>query len=165
MHRIDPHHKIMDVQTLAQLRADWKASGMRVVFTNGVFDLLHPGHIQYLSEAKALGNTLIVAVNTDPSARSLGKGMGRPINDQEHRASVVAALQSVDAVVFFNEPTPEALVASILPDVLVKGGDYRPEEVAGGPVVRAHGGEVRVLDFIDGFSTTAIEQKIKNQNP
>lgn len=159
---VDPFHTIYTPEKLAAKRAQWKSEYMKVVFTNGVFDLIHPGHVQYLSEAKALGDVLIVAVNSDASARGLGKGAGRPINHEGHRASVLAALKGVDAVVLFNEPTPEEIIRLLIPDVLVKGGDYRPETVVGSDIVKSHGGEVRVLSFLEGYSTTAIEQKIKS---
>ena len=132
----------------------------RVIMTNGCFDLLHPGHVTYLAEARRLGDRLIVAVNSDESVRQL-KGEERPINPLESRMTMLAALESVDWVVPFSEETPERLYCNILPDVIVKGGDYRLEEVAGGLCVLENGGKVEILQFIDGHSTTSIVNKIK----
>ncbi len=129
--------------------------GERIVMTNGCFDILHAGHVGYLEQAKALGDRLIVAVNDDASVRCL-KGASRPINGLDERMTVLAALRSVDWVVPFSEQTPERLICRVLPDVLVKGGDYQPHEIAGGGCVTAHGGEVVVLEFKDGCSTTKI---------
>ncbi|XOV81247.1 MAG: bifunctional D-glycero-beta-D-manno-heptose-7-phosphate kinase/D-glycero-beta-D-manno-heptose 1-phosphate adenylyltransferase HldE [Aestuariibacter sp.] len=136
-----------------------KARGEKVVMTNGCFDILHAGHVSYLSNARKLGDRLIVAVNSDASVKTL-KGEGRPINHLERRMAVLAALASVDWVVDFDEDTPERLISEILPDILVKGGDYKPEEIAGGSQVIANGGEVKVLNFEDGVSTTGIIAKI-----
>jgi len=132
-----------------------QARGERVVMTNGCFDILHAGHVAYLEQARALGDRLIVAVNDDASVARL-KGPRRPINPLERRMQVLAGLQAVDWVVPFGEDTPAALIGEVLPDVLVKGGDYRPDEIAGGEAVIANGGEVRVLGFEDGVSTTAM---------
>ena len=136
------------------------ARGEKVIMTNGCFDLLHPGHISYLAEARRLGDRLIVAVNSDESVRQL-KGESRPVNNLESRMMLLAALESVDWVVPFSEETPERLYCNVLPDVIVKGGDYQPEEVAGGPCVIANGGCVEILKFVDGHSTTSIVEKIK----
>lgn len=138
-----------------------KARGEKVIMTNGCFDLLHIGHITYLQQAKKLGDRLCVAVNSDESVKLL-KGNSRPINDLNARMAVLAALECVDWVVSFNEETPERLYASLLPDVLVKGGDYQPEEVAGGSAVVANGGEVKILDFVEGQSTSKIIEKARN---
>jgi len=135
------------------------AKGQKIVFTNGCFDLLHAGHVCYLEEAANLGDRLIVAVNEDESVRKL-KGEDRPVNTVEARMSVLAALRCVDWVVSFSEDTPADLIAEILPDVLVKGGDYTPTEIAGYQVVTENGGEVRVLTFHDGYSTTDIIGRI-----
>lgn len=132
-----------------------KAKGKRIVMTNGCFDILHVGHVSYLAEARALGDCLIVAVNDDESVRRL-KGLERPINGLIPRMIVLEALGCVDWVVSFSEDTPERLICRLLPDILVKGGDYLPEEIAGGGCVRGHGGEVVVLSFVDGCSTTAL---------
>ncbi len=134
--------------------------GEKVIMTNGCFDLLHTGHVSYLAEARKLGDRLVVAVNSDASVRQL-KGEARPINGLEARMTLLAALESVDWVVPFTEQTPERLYCKVLPDVIVKGGDYRPEEVAGGPCVMENGGSVEILQFVDGHSTTSIVEKIK----
>jgi len=132
-----------------------------LVFTNGVFDLMHAGHAGYLATARALGDVLIVGVNTDASTRRLGKGPGRPVNPEADRALVVAALESVDAVCLFDEDTPASLLAGLLPDVLVKGGDYDLESIVGREVVEAAGGRVEVIPFVEGYSTTDLIQRIR----
>jgi len=132
-----------------------------VVFTNGVFDLLHPGHIDVLRGARAEGAHLIVGVNSDASVRRLNKGPERPVRSEADRAYVLAALACVDCVVVFDEDTPAELVAALQPDVLVKGGDYRPEEVAGGETVRARGGRVVIIPLTAGHSTTATIAKLR----
>ena len=138
-----------------------QARGERIVMTNGCFDILHSGHIAYLEEAKALGDRLIVAVNDDDSVTRL-KGAGRPINALEDRMAVLAGLAAVNWVVPFSEDTPKALICSVLPDLLVKGGDYQPEQIEGADCVRANGGEVKVLSFRSGRSTSSIIAAIKN---
>lgn len=152
--------KIMDLETLRARAQDWKAQGKRLVFTNGCFDLLHFGHIHYLASARDLGDILIVALNSGPSIRRL-KGPTRPINDEKTRAMNMASLFFVDAVIFFEDDTPLALIESVLPDILVKGGDWKPEQIVGASAVLENGGQVLSLPFQEGFSTTAIEQKIK----
>ena len=137
-----------------------REQGERIVMTNGCFDLLHPGHIDYLEKARALGDRLIVAVNDDESVRRL-KGSQRPLNPLATRMRMLAALSCVDWVVSFSEDTPERLYSRVLPDVLVKGGDYRPEDIAGARQVVAAGGEVRVLDFLQGHSTTGLIERIR----
>lgn len=140
-----------------------KMRGDKIVMTNGCFDILHAGHVSYLESAASLGDRLIVAVNSDESVKGL-KGSGRPINNLERRMSVLSALASVDWVVPFGEDTPERLISEILPDLLVKGGDYKQEDIAGGKQVIANGGEVQVLNFEDGISTTnIIKEIVKNQ--
>jgi D-beta-D-heptose 7-phosphate kinase/D-beta-D-heptose 1-phosphate adenosyltransferase len=136
--------------------------GEKVVMTNGCFDILHAGHVSYLNTAREQGQRLIVAVNSDQSVRDL-KGEGRPVNPVERRMTVLAGLGAVDWVVEFNEDTPQRLISEILPDLLVKGGDYKPEEIAGGAEVIANGGEVRVLQFEEGCSTTEIIKTIRNE--
>ena len=136
-----------------------KARGERIVMTNGCFDILHSGHVAYLEEAAQLGDRLIVAVNTDASVTKL-KGPGRPVNNVSRRMAVLAGLSAVDWVVPFEEDTPQRVIARLLPDVLVKGGDYKIEEIAGGTEVQANGGEVKVLTFEDGVSTTGIIERI-----
>lgn len=132
-----------------------------VVFTNGVFDLLHPGHVDVLLGARAEGAHLIVGVNSDASVRRLNKGPERPVRTEDDRAYVLAALECVDCVVIFDEDTPAELVAALHPDVLVKGGDYRPEDVAGGDTVRARGGRVVIIPLTAGHSTTATIAKLR----
>ena len=137
-----------------------KALGETIVMTNGCFDILHAGHVQYLQQAKALGQRLIVAVNSDDSVRQL-KGEGRPVNPCDRRMSVLAALGAVDWVVEFDQVTPQQLIADILPDILVKGGDYKVEQIAGGKEVLDNGGEVKILSFVDGISTSKIIESIE----
>lgn len=132
-----------------------------VVFTNGVFDLLHRGHVTYLAEARALGASLVLGLNSDRSARGLGKGPDRPLNGEADRACVLAALESVDLVVLFDEPTPVALLQRVRPDVYVKGGDYDIEALEETRLVRSWGGEARALPFVGGYSTTALVRRIR----
>lgn len=134
-----------------------------LVFTNGCFELLHVGHVRYLEQARGLGDALVVGVNTDASARRLAKGVGRPVVGEDERALVVAALESVDAVCLFDEDTPSALIAQLLPDVLVKGGDYRIEDVAGKEVVEAAGGRVEVIPLVEGRSTSGLIDRIREE--
>lgn len=150
---------VLGVEQLSVAIGDARLHGERIVFTNGCFDILHAGHVGYLEQARQLGDRLVVAVNSDASVRRL-KGEGRPINPVERRMAVLAGLESVDWVVSFEEDTPEALLERLRPDILVKGGDYRKEQVVGWQIVESYGGEVRSLDFLDNCSTTAIVQKI-----
>lgn len=150
---------ITEPELLAEV-ARLRSAGKRVVMTNGCFDLLHRGHVQYLQRARQLGDRLIVAVNTDRSVRAL-KGAGRPLNPLAARMEVLAALNCVDYVVAFDEDTPERLISLVLPDVLVKGGDYRVEDIAGHARVQRHGGQVTVLPYLEGCSTTALIDKIR----
>jgi rfaE bifunctional protein nucleotidyltransferase chain/domain len=149
------------MEDVERLSAEARAAGRKVVFTNGCFDILHRGHVEYLAEARALGDLLVVGLNTDDSVTRL-KGPGRPVNCLEDRAAVLAALRSVDHVVPFSEDTPADLVARINPHVLVKGGEYRPEEVAGGDWVRAHGGEVIIAKQVPGQSTTGLLRRLED---
>lgn len=139
-----------------------RANGERIVFTNGCFDIIHAGHVGYLEEARKQGDRLIVALNSDASVRRL-KGQGRPINSIDRRLAVLAGLESVDWVVSFEEDTPERLLRRIKPDVLVKGGDYRADQIIGGTIVKANGGEVKVLRFFENCSTTSIVNRIRQQ--
>jgi D-beta-D-heptose 7-phosphate kinase/D-beta-D-heptose 1-phosphate adenosyltransferase len=153
------------VMGLAELEVQMEMAhrrGERIVMTNGCFDLLHPGHVRYLEQARRLGDWLIVAVNGDDSVRRL-KGEARPINGLEHRMTMLAALEAVDWVVAFHQDTPAQLIDRLRPDILVKGGDYRPEEIAGSESVRARGGEVVVLDYLEGYSTTDMVGRIQGQ--
>ncbi len=154
--------KIMDWQQLQKQVRAWRAAGKRIVFTNGCFDILHYGHVDYLARAAELGDRLVVALNSDASVKRL-KGVARPIQQEQSRLHVMAALGFVDAVTLFEQDTPLELIRLIVPDVLVKGGDWAPEQIVGAEVVLAAGGEVKSLPFVEGFSTTAIEQKIKRQ--
>ncbi len=138
-----------------------RAEGKTVVFTNGVFDILHPGHVRYLRDARALGDLLIVGLNSDRSVRALAKAPGRPINDEADRAEVVAALASVDAVAIFDEDTPHALIAALQPDVLVKGADWGEDAIVGRDIVEARGGKVVRIALAEGYSTTAIIQRVR----
>lgn len=137
-----------------------RASGGRVVFTNGVFDLLHPGHVRYLQQARSLGDALVVAVNSDRSVRSY-KAADRPINPEAERAELVAALSSVDAVVIFDEDTPHAIISRLQPDVLVKGADWGPDHIVGRDVVEARGGRVVRVELAPGYSTSDIIERVR----
>ena len=132
-----------------------------VVFTNGVFDLLHPGHVALLEAARAEGTCLIVGLNSDSSGRALGKGPGRPALAEGHRARLLAALEAVDCVVLFDDDTPLELVRDLQPDVLVKGGDYAPEDIVGGDLVRSGGGRVLTVPLVEGYSTTSIVERLR----
>ena len=138
-----------------------RALSGRLVFTNGVFDLLHPGHVEYLEQARRLGGHLLVAVNSDRSVRELAKGAGRPIADERARARVVAGLAAVDRVVLFDAPTPLAIISALRPEVLVKGGDYAPETIVGADVVEAAGGRVVTIPMIAGYSTSALVERCR----
>ncbi len=151
--------KVMDRAALAAELAAQRAAGKRVVFTNGVFDLVHSGHVRYLREAASFGDLLVVGVNSDASVRSF-KEAGRPIVPEADRVEVVAALEMVDYVVLFGEVTAEALVAELKPEVYVKGGDYRPEMLPEAGVVQGYGGQVKLVPYREGRSTTGIIQKI-----
>lgn len=154
----------------SQVIANWKKEGQKIVFTNGCFDILHRGHIEYLAKTADFGDKLIVAVNSDKSVKKLNKGDSRPIQDEYSRALIIAALGFVNAVIVFNEDTPFELINVIKPNVLVKGGDYNPDcsdkkdpkYIVGSDIVRANEGEVKVISFVDGYSTSKIENKIKN---
>jgi rfaE bifunctional protein nucleotidyltransferase chain/domain len=149
--------------TLALQLAAWRAAGQAVVFTNGVFDLLHPGHLAQLEAARSLGDVLVVGLNSDLSVRMLGKGADRPVLDQQARAILLSALRCVDAVAVFDEPTPFELIALIRPDVLVKGEDYAGREVVGREIVESYGGRVELVPLVPGYSTSAIIAKIRGQ--
>lgn len=152
--------KIFPFPELIQQVAIWRMLGKTIVFTNGVFDILHEGHIASLSEAAALGDMLIVAVNADDSVKKL-KGPSRPINNEAARALLLASLVLVDAVVLFEEDTPLDVITAIVPDTLVKGGDYKLEEIVGSKEVMAAGGKVHIATIVEGISTTAIIEKMK----
>ncbi len=151
--------KIQDWETIQQSIYKWKNDGEKIVFTNGCFDILHFGHIHYLAEARSLGDRLIVGLNSAASVKRL-KGAHRPINDEPTRLHLLAALECIDAVVVFEEDTPLGLIKIAMPDILVKGGDWKPEQIVGSDVVLANGGAVKSLAFVEGYSTTSIEEKI-----
>jgi rfaE bifunctional protein nucleotidyltransferase chain/domain len=138
----------------------WQEMGNRVVFTNGCFDLIHLGHVDYLEKARMLGDKLVIGLNTDDSV-SRFKGPERPLQDQISRARILAAMQFVDLVVFFNEDTPLNLISELIPDILVKGSDYLADNIVGADVVKKNGGVVKTIDFVPGYSTTRIVEKIK----
>ena len=152
-------HKIVSRQDAAPRVA---ALPRPVVFTNGVFDVLHRGHATYLARARELGASLVVALNTDVSARRLGKGPDRPLNNEEDRAVMMAALESVSLVTWFDEDTPLELITELKPDLLVKGGDYDMDTLAETAVVKAYGGKALAIPFVDGYSTTALVKKIRS---
>ncbi len=151
---------IKSIEELLRVRAELRAGGRRLVFTNGCFDLLHVGHVRYLAEARRLGDALLVAINSNRSVRAL-KGAGRPVLPEAERAEILAALASVDFVTVFDEESPRALIARLLPDVLVKGGDYGLDEIHGREEVERAGGRVLSLPFVEGASTTCIIERIR----
>ena len=153
--------KILSIPEAQKVVQGWKQKGQKIVFTNGCFDILHLGHIDYLEKSRNLGDRLVVGLNTDDSVSRI-KGESRPIVKEESRARVMAALEFVDAVVFFNEDTPYDLINNIKPDILVKGSDYLTENIVGADIVMENGGKVETIDLVDGFSTSGIIEKIKN---
>ena len=155
-------HKVVDWEAAARWVKELQTAGQKVVFTNGCFDLLHVGHVRYLEEARALGDALIIGVNTDASVARLGKGGSRPLTPEADRARVLAACACVDRVVLFAEDTPLALITWLAIDILVKGGDYRLDEIVGREVVLARGGRVVALPFVPGYSTTALIDRIRS---
>jgi len=155
-------HKVVDWEAAARWVQDLHGQGKLAVFTNGCFDLLHLGHVRYLEAARSLGDGLIVGVNTDASVARLGKGPGRPLNPEGDRARVLAALACVDRVTLFGEDTPLALITRLASDILVKGGDYRLDEIVGREVVLARGGRVVALPFVPGYSTTGLIERLRS---
>ena len=156
---VDPQSKILPRAELLQVCG--RPRSYTLVFTNGVFDVLHRGHVEYLHAARQLGDALVVALNSDASARRLGKGADRPVNAEEDRAIVMASLAAVDYVSFFDEETPLSIVSQLLPDVLVKGGDYSPDTIVGRSEVENAGGRVVVIPFVAGHSTTDTLRKLR----
>ena len=154
--------KILIPNRFDSLLAYWSFKEFKIVFTNGCFDIIHLGHIDYLAKAADLGNKLIIGLNSDASTRRL-KGPTRPINDEHSRAMILASLSFVDAVVLFDEDTPYNLIKTIQPDILVKGADYKPEDIVGYDIVMAKGGKVETLEYLQGYSTSSIEKKIKGE--
>jgi len=151
--------KLMELSTLQAQLKEWRAAGQKVVFTNGCFDILHVGHVTLLAHAKALGDKLILGLNSDESVKRL-KGEQRPINKESDRAIILAALECIDAVVIFHEDTPTELIQALTPDILVKGGDYTKEQIVGADYVEQCGGEVVIVPFVKGYSTTETLAKI-----
>ncbi len=153
--------KIMEQEQMFRQIKDWQEQGLKVVFTNGCFDLVHLGHVDYLEKAAALGDRLVIAVNSDASVSRL-KGASRPILDENARTRLLAALEFVAGVVVFTNDTPQQLIGYLLPDILVKGADYKVEEVAGHQEVLANGGSVELIELVNGYSTSSIVDKIKS---
>jgi rfaE bifunctional protein nucleotidyltransferase chain/domain len=156
--------RLLTAEQVVMFAKDVRAGGGTVVFTNGVFDLLHPGHVRYLRDARALGDALIVAVNSDRSVRTI-KEPGRPINPDHERAEVLLAVYSVDAVVIFDEETPYAIISAVQPDILVKGADWEPDNIVGRDVVEARGGRVVRVELAPGYSTSEIVRKVRGLPP
>lgn len=152
-------NKIITPEELLTKRAYWTFKNLSVVFTNGCFDIIHRGHVEYLAKAASLGQVMVLGVNTDLSVRKI-KGDSRPVQDQDTRALVLAAMEFVSAVILFDEDTPYELIKAVQPDILVKGADYKPEEIVGYDIVTARGGKVVTIPFVEGFSTTSIIQKL-----
>ena len=155
--------KIIRQEQVTSLMTEWRKENTSVVFTNGCFDLLHFGHVRYLAEAKGLGTHLVIGLNSDSSVKRL-KGDHRPIKDEKSRAYILAALECVDALIIFEEDTPLELIKKVSPDILVKGGDWKPEEIVGSDIVFANGGKVLSLNYVEGYSTTRLEDKIRNSS-
>jgi len=153
-------NKLINSNQLDHLISNWKQNGERIVFTNGCFDIIHQGHIDYLSKAADKGSKLIIGVNTDRSVSRI-KGPNRPIQDEYSRMMILAAMEFIDALILFDEETPINLINRIIPHILVKGGDYKAEEIVGYDTVISNGGRVETIDFLPGFSTSSIETKIK----
>ena len=162
MNKLDEiRDKVLSNSQLRSKIYEWTELNKSIVFTNGVFDIVHLGHIDYLRKAKDEGDSLLGGVNSDDSARKLGKGSSRPINNEISRSTIIAALQFVDAVILFSEDTPYNLIKLVQPDILVKGSDYMPENIVGYDIVMQKGGSIKTIDFLEGYSTTLIEKKIK----
>lgn len=155
-------NKIQPLASLKAMVSVWQSEGKKIVFTNGVFDLLHIGHVTYLAKAADLGDKLVIGLNTDSSVKRI-KGDSRPINDQNNRAALLASLFFVDGVVLFEEDTPLNLISTLLPDVLVKGADYTIDNIVGAKEVIANGGEVKTINFVEGYSSTSIINRIKER--
>lgn len=154
--------KIKDAAALSQIVAKAKTKGKKIVFTNGCFDILHIGHIRYLKKAKALGDILVVGLNSDESVKRL-KGLSRPVNDVSDRAEMLAELPFINYITIFGEETPAELIKTLKPDMLVKGGDWKARDIAGGRFVESHGGRVVTIPFVKGYSTTSLINRMKNK--
>jgi len=155
--------KINDWEVVADKLKEWRSKKEKIVFTNGCFDILHLGHIDYLEKARSLGNRLIIGLNTDRSVTKL-KGTGRPLYPQESRARILAALEFVDVVIMFDQETPYDLINHIKPDILVKGNDYLSENIVGADIVKSKGGKVVTINLVEGYSTSALIEKINRLN-
>ncbi len=153
--------KIFTRETLQRQLNVWRMQSQKIVFTNGCFDLLHHGHVDYLSKAADMGDVLIIGINSDSSVKKLNKGANRPIQNEDDRMMILSSLQFVEALILFEEDTPLELIKLVQPDVLVKGGDWKESEIVGADVVKSKGGTVAVIPFVEGYSTTIIEAKIK----
>lgn len=152
-------NKVIDEQKLKKMIAVWRMGGKKIVFTNGCFDMLHHGHIHLLNQARSFGDFLVVGLNTDASVSRIKPG--RPVQNEQSRSELIASLEVVDAVILFNDETPERIIEIIQPDVLVKGSDYKPEDVKGKETVEAGGGKVELVQLVEGFSTSALIDKIQ----
>jgi len=152
--------KIIDLNKLDSYLAYLRFKNQKIVFTNGCFDIIHRGHIEYLAQAASYGDVLIIGLNTDSSVQGI-KGINRPVQDEYARAITLASMQFVNAVILFDEETPYNLIKTVQPDILIKGSDYKAEDIVGYDIVKAKGGEVITIDFIDGYSTTSIVNKLK----
>jgi D-glycero-beta-D-manno-heptose 1-phosphate adenylyltransferase len=153
--------KIYTKEFLLKQIAIWRMKDLKIVFTNGCFDILHPGHIDYLSKAADLGDILIVGLNSDSSVKQLNKGTNRPIQTQDDRSIILSSIQFIEAIIIFDEATPYELIKALKPDILVKGGDWKEADIVGSDIVKAKGGSVISIPFVEGYSTTNIEAKIK----
>ncbi len=153
--------KIIDIENIIPHLTYWKLKNKKVVFTNGCFDILHRGHVEYLAQAASEGDVLVIGLNSDKSVRRI-KGENRPVQDEYARAILLASLNFVSAVILFNDDTPYELIKKVNPDILVKGSDYKAEDIVGYDIVKANGGEVVTIDFIEGYSTTSIIEKLKD---
>ena len=147
-------------ESLQPILKSWSEAGYKVVFTNGCFDILHRGHVEYLCHARDLGDKLVLGLNTDSSVRRLGKSPDRPVNNEQTRATILAALECIDAIILFDEDTPYELIGFVQPDVLVKGNDYKAEDIVGYDIVSAKGGQVITIPLVQGFSTTKLIEKL-----
>jgi len=154
--------KVKPLLSLKKTLRQFKRKNKKIVFTNGCFDILHRGHVEYLRKAKSLGDILIVGINSDASVKKL-KGKGRPINTQGDRAKILASLEFIDFVTIFGEETPFKLINEVRPDILVKGGDWKTEEIVGGNIVKSYGGRVAVIKYLKGYSTTKLLNAIKKR--
>jgi len=157
---VTPHSKIISRELIPCLKKEWNEKHFKIVFTNGCFDLIHRGHVEYLYKASQLGDVLFIGLNSDESVRRL-KGENRPLQNQESRSLILASFQYVDYVCLFEEDTPYDLIKMVLPDVLVKGADYKPEEIVGYDIVKTYHGKVITVDFLEGYSSSTLINKIK----